>query len=58
MLTRREVLAQLKRIGVKDPSVRKIYLQNFEKYMEMNYGLKIGQEGKIRLKNKNEPKLD
>jgi len=57
MLTRREVLAQLKRIGVKDPSLRKIYLQDFEKYMEMNYGLKIGQEGKIRLKNKDEPKL-
>ena len=57
MLTRREVLAQLKRIGVKDPSLRKIYLQDFEKYMEMNYGLKFGQEEKIRLKNKNEPKL-
>jgi hypothetical protein len=58
MLTRREVLAQLKRIGVKDPSLRKIYLLDFEKYMEMNYGLKIRQKGKIRLKNKNEPKSD
>ncbi len=58
MLTRREVLAQLKRIGVKDPSLRKIYLQDFEKYMEINYGLKIGQEKKIGLENKDGPKLD
>jgi hypothetical protein len=57
MLTRREVLAQLKRIGVKDPSLRKIYLQDFEKYMEMNYGLKIGKEEKIRLKREEGPKL-
>jgi hypothetical protein len=58
MLTRREVLAQLKRIGVKDPSLRKIYLQDFEKYIGMNYGLKIRQKEKIRLKSKVEPKLD
>jgi len=57
MLTRREVLTQLKRIGVKDPSLRKIYLLDFEKYMEMNYGLKIGQEEKIGLKNKEGPNL-
>jgi len=35
-----------------------MYLQDFEKYIRMNYGLKIGQKGKIRLRNKNEPKLD
>jgi hypothetical protein len=57
MLTRREILAQLKRIGIEDSSLRKIYLQDFEKYMEMNYGLKIGEEEKIRLKNKDGPKL-
>jgi hypothetical protein len=58
MLTRREVIAQLKRIGVRDPSLRKIYLQDFEKYMEMNYGLKIGKEEKIRLKREERLKLD
>jgi hypothetical protein len=58
MLTRREVLAQLKRIGVKDPSLRKIYLLDFEKYMEMNYGMKIGQEEKKRLKTKDGTKFD
>jgi hypothetical protein len=42
MLTRREVIAQLKRMGITDPSLRKIYLQDFEEYMERNYGLKIG----------------
>jgi hypothetical protein len=58
MLTRREVLAQLKRIGIEAPSLRKIYFQDFEKYMEINYGLKIGQEKKIRVKNRDGPKLD
>jgi hypothetical protein len=58
MLTRREVIAQLKRIGVRDPSLRKIYLRDFEKYMEINYGLRIGKEEKIRLKREERPKLD
>jgi hypothetical protein len=58
MLTRREVIAQLKRIGITEPSLRKIYLQDFEKYMEINYGLKIGQTEKMGLKNKYGPKLD
>jgi hypothetical protein len=52
MCTRQEVIAQLKRIGIKEPSLRKNYLQNFEKYMERNYALKIEQEEKIRLKKK------
>ena len=58
MLTRREVIAQLKRIGIKEPSLRKIYLQDFEKYMERNYGLKIGQEEQIRLKKEDGSRLD
>jgi hypothetical protein len=58
MLTGQEVMAQLKRIGVRDPSSRKIYLQDFEKYMEMNYGVKNGKEEKIRLKREEGPKLD
>jgi hypothetical protein len=57
MLTRQEVIAQLKRIGIKEPSLRKNYLQDFEKYMERNYGLKIGQEEKIRLKKKDGSRL-
>jgi hypothetical protein len=31
MLTRQEVIAQLKRIGVRDSSFRKMHLQDFEK---------------------------
>jgi len=58
MLTRREVIAQLKRTGVRDPSLRKIYLRDFEKYMEINFGLKIGREEKIQLKREEGPKLD
>jgi hypothetical protein len=58
MLTRREVIAQLKRIGIKDPSLGKFHLQDFEEYMKRNYGLKIGQEEKIRLKKKDGSKLD
>jgi hypothetical protein len=58
MLTRQEVIAQLKRIGITDPSLRKIYLQDFEKYMQINYGLKIGQEEKFRLKRRDPSKLD
>jgi hypothetical protein len=58
MLTRREVIAQLKRTGVRDRSLRKIYLRDFEKYMEINFGLKIGKEEKIRLKREEGPKLD
>ena len=58
MLTRREIIAQLKRIGVREPSLRKIYLRDFEKYMEINYGLKIEKEEKIHLKREKGPKLD
>jgi len=39
-LSRREISAQLKRIGVKEPSSPKIYLRDFEKYIEINYGKK------------------
>jgi hypothetical protein len=34
MLTECEVLAELRRIGVKDPSLLRKYLRDFEKYME------------------------
>jgi phage terminase small subunit len=41
MLTRREVLNELRRIGVKDPALLKKYCDDFEHYMEINNGLKI-----------------
>jgi hypothetical protein len=41
MLTRREVLIQLKRMGAEKPSSLRNYLRDFEKYMVINYGLKV-----------------
>jgi hypothetical protein len=41
MLTRREVLVQLKTLGVKEVSLLKLYLRDIEKYMETNYGMRI-----------------
>ena len=38
MLTRQEILRELRRIGVKEPSMLKTHLQDFEHYMEINYG--------------------
>jgi len=58
MLTRREVIAQLKRIGVKDPSLLKNFPQDFEKYMQIDYGLKMEEEEKNRLKREKRSKLD
>jgi len=39
MLTRREVLLQLKRVGVTETSQMKTYLKDFEKYMVENHGV-------------------
>jgi hypothetical protein len=41
MLTRREVLIQLKTLGVREVSLLKLYLRDIEKYMETNYGMRI-----------------
>jgi hypothetical protein len=41
MLSRREVLIQLRGLGVKDLSLLKAYLRDFEKYMKKNYGLEV-----------------
>jgi len=41
MLTQAEVLSALRRLGVKEPFLLKKYLEEFEHYMEINYGLKI-----------------
>jgi len=41
MLTRHEVLMELRRMGVKEPSLLKSYLRDFENYMSTRYGLRI-----------------
>jgi hypothetical protein len=41
MLTRHEILSELRRIGVKEPSMLKIYFKDFENYLRTNHGLKI-----------------
>jgi hypothetical protein len=41
MLTRREILIQLRSLGVKEPSLLKEYLRDFERYMKENYGLEV-----------------
>jgi hypothetical protein len=41
MLSRREVLIELKKLGVKEPSLLKAYLRDFEQYMKKNYGMEI-----------------
>ena len=41
MLTRREVLTELKRMGVAKPSLLKNYLRDFEKYIGTYYGSQI-----------------
>jgi hypothetical protein len=38
--------------------LKKFYLQDLEKYMEINYGLKIGKEEKNRLEREERLKLD
>lgn len=52
MLTDREVLAELERIGISEPSLVNNYLKEFEEYMEINYGVKIIKEEKGDLENK------
>ena len=41
-LTRREILSELRRIGVKEPSMLKTYLKDFELYMQVNHGSDFG----------------
>ena len=42
MLTRREILMQLKTAGVREWSLLKHHCRDFENYMALRYGLKIG----------------
>lgn len=57
MLTRREILIQLRKLGVKEPSLLKAYLRDFENYMKTNYGLDILKEESDESKIK-PPKLN
>jgi hypothetical protein len=41
MMTRRDVLDQLKRVGIKDLSLLKRSCRDFENYMAVNYDYKI-----------------
>ena len=52
MLTGREILNELRRIGIKDPSSLKNYSREFEEYIAVNYAMKIIKERKKYLKIK------
>jgi len=41
MLTRRDILLELKRMGVKKPSLLKSYLRDFEKYIGNHYSFEV-----------------
>ena len=41
MLTRRDVLFELRKMGVKKPSLLKSYLRDFEKYIGNYYSFKV-----------------
>lgn len=41
MLTTKEVLEELRRVGVKDQNSLRAYLKDFEDYMITHYGLRI-----------------
>lgn len=46
MLTRRDILAELNRMGVKKPSLLKSYLRDFERYVGTYYDFKISKTKK------------
>ncbi len=43
MLTRREILLQLKAAGIREKSLLKQHCRDFEIYMARRYGLKMGR---------------
>jgi len=51
MLSRREILVQLKKLGVKDQSLLKAYLRDFERYMKENYGMEIVKKDEKKERN-------
>ena len=46
MLTRREILIELKSAGIKELSLLKWHCRDFEDYMAANYGFEYGQNQK------------
>jgi hypothetical protein len=52
MVSRREVLRQLKTMGTKRQSTLKAYLRDFEKYMVLRYGLVV-----VKTKKQKNPAL-
>ena len=46
MLTRRDILNELKRMGVKKPSLLKSYLRDFEKYIGTYYSFEVSKTKK------------
>ena len=48
MLTRREILMQLKRMGVKELSLLKQQCRDFESYATAHYGFEIVKKGASR----------
>jgi len=51
MLSRREILVQLKKLGIKDQSLLKAYLRDFERYMKENYGMEIVKKDEEKERN-------
>ena len=51
MLSRREILVQLKKLGIKDQSLLKAYLRDFERYMKENYGMEIVKKDEKKERN-------
>jgi hypothetical protein len=49
MLTRREVLQELQRLGITKASQLKTYAKDFERYMTVNHGVPIsrGKKGEM-----------
>ena len=48
MLSRREVLIVLRTMGVKEPSMLKADLRDYEHYMKKNYGFEISRKRTLR----------
>ena len=56
MLTRREILNQLKRVGVKELSRLKRNCRDFENYMAVNYDYEIDRKESQNLPSKERKK--
>jgi hypothetical protein len=50
MMTRRDVLEQLKRVGIKDLSLLKRSCRDFENYMAVNYDYQIVRKEPVKFR--------